>query len=57
MARSEWLLNPGDKILRKDLHQQYGGRRQGGIGPSASTIVQRRQTEGTGAEEVRSRAD
>jgi hypothetical protein len=37
MAKLEWLVKSGDKILRKDLHQQYGGRRQGGIGPSAST--------------------
>jgi hypothetical protein len=37
MAKFEWLVKSGDKILRKDLHQQYGGRRQGGIGPSAST--------------------
>jgi hypothetical protein len=37
MAASEWHLNPGDQILRRDLHQQYGGRTQGGIGPSKST--------------------
>jgi hypothetical protein len=37
MASSQWLLNPGDKILRRNLHQQYGGRRQGGIGPSTLT--------------------
>jgi len=34
---SQWVLNPGDKILRRDLHHQYGGRRQGGIGPSTLT--------------------
>ena len=37
MGESEWLLKPGDKILRKDLHQRYGGRRGGGIGPSTLT--------------------
>jgi hypothetical protein len=37
MAESDWLLNPGDRILRRDLHRQYGGRTQGGIGPSTRT--------------------
>ena len=37
MAESDWLLNPGEKILRRDLHRQYGGRTQGGIGPSTRT--------------------
>jgi hypothetical protein len=30
-------LKPGDTIRRADLHQQYGGRRQGGIAPSKVT--------------------
>src|SRR4051812_18936978 len=29
-----WTLAPGDKAFRKELHDQFGGRRQGGIGPS-----------------------
>jgi hypothetical protein len=29
-----WSLNPGDQIERTTLHAQYGGRTQGGIGPS-----------------------
>lgn len=33
----EWRLMPGDVIRRSDLHNQYGGRRQGGIGPSAQS--------------------
>ena len=34
---SEWKLKPGDQIERKELHVQYGGRTQGGIGPSAKS--------------------
>jgi hypothetical protein len=33
----EWTLLPGDKVERKQLHNQFGGRRQGGIGPSSSS--------------------
>jgi hypothetical protein len=33
----EWTFRPGESIERKHLHAQFGGRRQGGIGPSAST--------------------
>ena len=33
----EWDLRPGDTIERKQLHVKYGGRTQGGIGPSAKT--------------------
>lgn len=32
-----WTLRPGDRIERKVLHRRYGGRTQGGIGPSAKT--------------------
>jgi hypothetical protein len=32
-----WALVPGDVIERKDLQQRYGGRTQGGIGPSKSS--------------------
>lgn len=32
-----WNLEPGYLIRRRDLHDRYGGRRQGGIGPSATT--------------------
>jgi hypothetical protein len=31
---TEWDLAPGDEIERKVLQQTYGGRTQGGIGPS-----------------------
>ncbi|MCL3992947.1 restriction endonuclease [Streptomyces lavenduligriseus] len=34
---SEWDLEPGDVIERKQLHAKYGGRTQGAIGPSAKT--------------------
>jgi len=33
----DWDLEPGDTILRKDLHKKYGGGGQGGIEPSART--------------------
>ena len=32
-----WDLGPGDAIERVTLHQRYGGRTQGGIGPSKSS--------------------
>jgi hypothetical protein len=31
---TEWTLPVGTVLLRKDLHDTYGGRRQGGISPS-----------------------
>ncbi|MGA5360643.1 restriction endonuclease [Streptomyces purpurascens] len=33
----KWDLQPGDVIERKQLHSKFGGRTQGGIGPSAKT--------------------
>ncbi|MEW2353070.1 restriction endonuclease [Spirillospora sp. NPDC029432] len=33
----EWTPQPGDVVVRRELHEQYGGRRQGGIGPSRVT--------------------
>jgi len=33
----DWTLNPGDSIERVKLHEQFGGRTQGGIGPSSKT--------------------
>jgi hypothetical protein len=33
----EWLLQPGERIRRVELHKQFGGREQGGIGPSAKS--------------------
>lgn len=32
-----WDLQPGQSLLRKNLHQQFGGQQQGGISPSAQT--------------------
>lgn len=32
-----WELQPGETILRKELHDDYGGKRQGGISPSNSS--------------------
>lgn len=29
-----WTMKPGDTVQRAVLHQKYGGRKQGGIGPS-----------------------
>ncbi|MDX3364064.1 restriction endonuclease [Streptomyces sp. ME02-6978.2a] len=34
---TEWHLKPSQQIERKALHSRYGGRTQGGIGPSAKT--------------------
>ncbi|MCQ1776940.1 hypothetical protein NOJ05_06985 [Neorhizobium galegae] len=36
-ASEPWKLNPGDKLERKALHEEFGGRTQGGIGPSKSS--------------------
>ncbi|KOU32721.1 restriction endonuclease [Streptomyces sp. WM6372] len=36
-STTAWGLEPGDTIERKRLHAEYGGRTQGGIGPSAKT--------------------
>jgi hypothetical protein len=33
----QWDINVGDVVKRVDLHERYGGRRQGGIGPSRVT--------------------
>jgi hypothetical protein len=32
-----WDLEPNQSIRRKDLHQRFGGQRQGGISPSAQS--------------------
>jgi hypothetical protein len=34
---SEFDLTPGDRLLRKELHERWGGRQQGGISPSRTT--------------------
>lgn len=34
---SAWKWVPGEKIKRTELHRQFGGRRQGGISPSAQS--------------------
>jgi hypothetical protein len=36
-ATSEWRLTPGESISRKELQEEFGGRTQGGIGPSKRT--------------------
>ena len=33
----KWHLNKGETILRKSLHQMYGGGGQGGISPSSKS--------------------
>ena len=35
----QWLLSPGDRIVRKELHLQYGGQRQGGIATPRDNIL------------------
>jgi hypothetical protein len=32
-------LKPGDQLLRREVHARYGGRQQGGIGPSTRSPV------------------
>ncbi|MFC7527598.1 hypothetical protein [Actinoplanes sp. GCM10030250] len=32
-------LKPGDQLLRREVHARFGGRQQGGIGPSSKTPV------------------
>ena len=36
-VRGEWDLRPGDSVRRVDLHDRYGGSRQGGTIPSRSS--------------------
>jgi hypothetical protein len=33
----DWYLQPGDTIERVTLHEEFGGRTQGGIGPSSKS--------------------
>jgi len=35
--RSRWSLEPGERIRRRELHERYGGARQGGVSPSRSS--------------------
>jgi hypothetical protein len=37
MADENWSVQPGQRISRKELQEEYGGRTQGGIGPSRKT--------------------
>lgn len=37
MSDSQWSLRPGTAIERRSLQERYGGRTQGGIGPSKKT--------------------
>lgn len=34
MTVPQWMLKRGATIVRRDLHVQFGGRKQGGVGPS-----------------------
>jgi hypothetical protein len=34
---ADWTLKPGDRIRRTELHDLFGGSRQGGISPSAQS--------------------
>lgn len=34
---ADWQLRPGSSVSRIELHREFGGRAQGGIGPSAQT--------------------
>ncbi|MFH8385455.1 EVE domain-containing protein [Kitasatospora sp. NPDC018058] len=36
-ADDEWHLQPGEEIRRVELHDRYGGSRQGGISPSVQS--------------------
>jgi len=33
----EWALQPGEAVARSDVHDRYGGVRQGGISPSSTS--------------------
>jgi len=37
MSDEAWKYKPGDVVVRTDLHNDYGGGRQGGISPSRQT--------------------
>jgi hypothetical protein len=37
LSYTDFILTPGTHLLRKELHDQWGGRRQGGISPSSTT--------------------
>jgi hypothetical protein len=37
LMQQEWDLVPGQEVLRTALHEKFGGRTQGGIGPSKQT--------------------
>ena len=43
-------LTPGERILRRELHERYGGRRQGGISPSRVADIVILVTSPTGAQ-------
>jgi hypothetical protein len=34
---SNWILNKGETVRRKDFHKEFGGSGQGGINPSKKT--------------------
>lgn len=33
----DWTLRPGEAVSRSDVHDRYGGVRQGGISPSSTS--------------------
>jgi len=37
VGEATWGLRPGDTVARTKLHDRYGGSRQGGIAPSATS--------------------
>lgn len=37
LAQDDWTIIPGQRIVRRNLHDKYGGVRQGGISPSSAT--------------------
>ncbi len=37
LVETGWDIEPGTVLVRRNLHDRYGGRRQGGIGPSRTT--------------------
>ena len=36
-VRVDWTLRPGEAVSRSDVHDRYGGVRQGGISPSSTS--------------------
>jgi hypothetical protein len=41
VVNDDWTLEPGDTLLRRDLHQAYGGSRQNRPAPAVPSATER----------------